>query len=96
MATSITVLVIVAFWFYWSPRAWVSGDFSLGELASIRWQVRTHTLQPILRIYRNPDGTVTVHTGVQRGPLDGGGYFYEFKKTPDGWRMTDSIGLWVS
>ncbi|HSY18921.1 MAG TPA: hypothetical protein VK815_11325, partial [Candidatus Acidoferrales bacterium] len=82
---SITALVIVAFWFYWSPRAGISGDFSWRDLASIRWQVRMHTFKPILRINHNPDGTVTVYTGVQRGPLDGGGNIYEFKKTPDGW-----------
>jgi len=91
-----TVFVFVAFWFYWSPMAWVSGSFSLRELASIRWQVRLHTFQPILRIYHNSDGTVSVDTGVQRGPLDGGGNSYEFKRTPTGWRMTDAIAGWVS
>jgi hypothetical protein len=89
------VLIAVAFWFYWSPMARVSGDFSLRDRVSIRWQVRMRTFQPILQIYHNPDGTVSVYTGVQRGPLNGGGNFYEFKKTPSGWR-TDSIGGWVS
>lgn len=91
--TSITVLVV--FWFYWCPTAKVLGAFSLRELASIRWQVRTHTLQPILRIYHNPDGTVDVYTGVQRADLDGCGNYYQFKKSQSGWRITDISG-WQS
>jgi hypothetical protein len=88
-------VLIVGFWFYWSPRASVSGNLSLRDLVAIRWAVRTQTLQPILIIYQGATGTVKVLTGVQRAPLDGSGYFYELKKTTNGWKITESGG-WVS
>ncbi len=89
------VVLFVGFWFYWSPRAYVSGSLSFRDLFAIRWVIRTRTLQAILSIIKDADGTVRVHTGVQRAPLDGAGNFYELKSTNGVWTITESGG-WVS
>lgn len=88
------LISIVCFWFYWSPRAEVKGHFSFRDLASIRWLVRAETFQSILRIIEQPDGSVEVWTGRQRGPLDGGGRLFRFERT-NGWKTTERAG-WVS
>ena len=56
----ILLAVFAGFWFYWSPRASVTGNFSFQDLVSIRWLVRTETLESILQITEQPDGTVLV------------------------------------
>lgn len=84
-----------AFWLYWSPRAYVRGRFPLRDAAAIRWTIRTQTFQKILRIYQETDGTVSIETGVVRGPLNGQGRLYRLKKTSKGWERIES-GRWHS
>jgi len=88
-------VLLVGFWFYWSPRAGVQGDLSFGDSFSIRWLIRSQTLQPILHIHLDTDGSAEVMTGVQRGPWDGGGGYYKLKKTLEGWSIIETGG-WTS
>jgi hypothetical protein len=90
----ILVLKIVSFWCYWSPGAEVKGHFSFHDLVSIRWLVRGETLESILQIIEQPDGTVMVLTGKQTGPLAGGGNMLTLKRTT-GWKIAKR-GDWVS
>lgn len=67
-------------------------DADVKHIAAI---VRAETTQTILTIELQRDGTVQVSTGVQRGPLDGGGNLYTLKRTFRGWKII-SRGMWIS
>jgi len=54
--------------------------------------------QPIISIRVIQENHVEVTTGTIRGPLDGGGFIYEFKKNENKWELINPnmIKSWVS
>lgn len=60
--------------------------------------VKSLTDDPIMDITITGADTVEVMTGVVRGPLDGGGRYFDFKRVRGRWEYTQENGLkmWVS
>jgi len=94
IALCVTLVLIVSFWIYWSPRAAVTGHFSFRDLIAIRSLVRSETFESILQITEQPDGTVLILTGKQRAPLDGIGHCFTVERK-GGWKITER-GHWMS
>jgi hypothetical protein len=76
----------------------IDGTLSEADLRSIEALVRGLTKDPIMKMTVDDLGTVEVMTGVVRGPLDGGGDFYDFAKREGRWVRinSDKIKSWVS
>ena len=69
--------------------------FSWESIKEFPSSLREHWSDRILSIMVETNGTVEVETGVVRGPLNGRGTIYKFKKGPTGWQVKE-IGFWVS
>jgi hypothetical protein len=84
-------------WFFWSPGAVVSGSFSLWDAAAIRWTIRKDTLERIISVSQEPDGTVLVQTLTRHVPMLNGdvGPHYSLKKTAGGWVIV-KWGSWAT
>ena len=70
-------------------------DLSDADRKLITALVQKETTESILKIEQQGDGTVQVFTGVQRGPLDGGGKLFTLKLTFRGWKIVHR-DAWMS
>ncbi|MBI3862318.1 MAG: hypothetical protein HY290_10530 [Planctomycetia bacterium] len=74
----------------------VGGHLSAADVAEIESLVSKLTEERILLITVRKSGSVTVTTGVVRGPLDGGGSEFDFEKENGRWVKTGISSSWVS
>jgi hypothetical protein len=69
-----------------------------GDLQAIEALIRDLTHDPIMQIEADELDNIEVMTGVIRGPLDGGGTYFNFAKRNGHWTQihTGSQKFWVS
>ena len=81
-------VLVVGFWFYWSPDAKDYTCLSLVDSFKVRWLVRTQTFQHIRIIQGHPAGNIViVETGEDNTPTGGSGGSYWLHTPPDGWKI---------
>lgn len=76
----------------------VVGELSDADLGELEGLVARLTADPILLVRVIRPGVVDVKTGVIRGPLAGGGRFFDFEKQDGRWTPanTNEVRLWAS
>jgi hypothetical protein len=76
----------------------VLGELADADLRELEALVARLTADPILLVRVVRPGVVEVKTGVIRGPLAGGGRFFDFEKQDGRWTPanTNEVRLWKS